>query len=168
MKDNDARIIIPFYDRDEKLLGFQGRAVGTSKIRYITIKQNEECKKIFGYDKIDLTRKVYVVEGPFDSMFLSNSVAVMDANLLSVTATVRDNIVLVFDNEPRNKEIVKQMKKAIDMKYSICIWPSTIKQKDINEMILAGYTKEQLEYIIDQNTFTDLKAQLQYNIWRKV
>jgi hypothetical protein len=168
MKDDDARIVLPFYDRDKKLLGFQGRAVGPSKIRYITIKQNEECKKIFGYDRVDLTKKVYVVEGPFDSMFLSNSVAVMDANLSSISDTIKNNVVLVFDNEPRNKDVVKQIKRAIEKKYDVCIWPISIEQKDINDMILAGYTKENIEQIINQNTFNDLKAQLQFNTWRKV
>jgi predicted RNA-binding Zn-ribbon protein involved in translation (DUF1610 family) len=168
LKDNDARIVIPFFDRDKKLLGVQGRAIGVSKVRYITIKQNEDCKKIFGLDRLDLSKKVYVTEGPIDSLFLKNSVATMDANLSSVADTIKTNFVLVFDNEPRNKEIVKQMKRAIDKKYAICIWPSTIEQKDINDMIMAGYTKEQLEYIIDQNTFTDLKAQMQFNMWRKV
>ena len=168
LKDNDARIVIPFFDRDKKLLGVQGRAIGVSKVRYITIKQNEDCKKIFGLDRLDLSKKVYVTEGPIDSLFLKNSVATMDANLSSVADTIKTNFVLVFDNEPRNKEIVKQMKRAIVKKYAICIWPSTIEQKDINDMIMAGYTKEQLEYIIDQNTFTDLKAQMQFNMWRKV
>jgi hypothetical protein len=168
MKDNDARIVIPFYSRDRKILGFQGRAIGPSKVRYITIKQNEDCKKIFGYEKIDPMRRVYVVEGPFDSMFLTNSVATMDANLASVTDTIKDNIVLVFDNEPRNKNIVKFMERAIEKNFTVCVWPSTIQEKDINDMILSGYTKEQLEYVIDQNTFSDLKARLQFNTWRKV
>lgn len=168
MKDNDARIVIPFFDRDKKLLGFQGRSLGSSKVRYITIKQNEDCKKIFGYDKIDLSRKVYVVEGPFDSLFINNAVAMMDANLSSVSNIIKTNVVLVFDNEPRNKEIVKHMKKAIEDNYSVCIWPNTMEEKDINDMILSGYTKEQIEYIIDQNTFQDLKAHLQFNAWRKI
>ena len=168
LKDDDPRIILPFYDRENKLLGFQGRAIGQSKIRYITIKQNDDCKKIFGLNRLDLSKKVYVTEGPFDSLFLTNSVATMDANLSSVTDTIKNNFVLIFDNEPRNKEIVKNMKRAIDKNMNICIWPSTIQEKDINDMILSGYTKEQLEFIIDQNTFTDLKAQLQFNMWRKV
>lgn len=168
LKDDDARIVLPFYDRDNKLLGVQGRAIGASKIRYITIKQNEECKKIFGLDRLDLSKKVYVVEGPIDSLFLDNAVATMDANLTSVSDVIKDNFVLVFDNECRNKEIVKNMERALKKNYPVCIWPSSIQEKDINDMILSGYAKEQLEFIIDQNTFTDLKAQLQFNMWRKV
>jgi predicted RNA-binding Zn-ribbon protein involved in translation (DUF1610 family) len=168
LKENDARIVLPFFDRDNKLLGVQGRAIGASKVRYITIKQNEDCKKIFGLDRLDLSKKVYVVEGPIDSLFLDNAVATMDANLSSVVDIVKSNFVLVFDNESRNKEIIRNMERAMKKNFPICIWPPTIEQKDINDMILAGYTKEQVEYIIDQNTFSDLKAQLQFNMWRKV
>lgn len=164
----DARIVLPFYDRNMKLLGVQGRSIGKSAVRYITIKQNEDCQKIFGLNRLDLTQKIYVLEGPIDSLFLPNAVATMDANLSSITQTFKDNIVLVFDNEPRNKDVLKQMNRAIAQKLPVCIWPSNMEQKDINDMILSGLTTEQIQYIVDQNTFSDLKAQLQFNVWRKV
>lgn len=168
LKENEARIIIPFFDRDKKLLGFQGRAVGESKVRYITIKQNEDCKKIFGFDRVNISKKVYVVEGPIDSLFIENAVAMMDANLSSVADTIKTNFVLVFDNEPRNKEIVRNMERAINKNYSICIWPTTLECKDINDMFISGLTMQQIQNIIDDNTFTELKAKLQFNMWRKV
>lgn len=168
LKDNDARIVIPFYDRDKKLLGVQGRAIGASNVRYITIKQNEDYKKIFGLDRLDLSKKVYVVEGPIDSLFLDNAVATMDANLSSVVDTIKTNFVLVFDNEPRNKEIIRNMERAMKKNFPICVWPSNIEQKDINDMVLSGLTSQQIQSMIDENTFTDLKAKLQFNVWRKV
>jgi transcription elongation factor Elf1 len=76
---NDERIAIPFRDVDGTLLGVQGRALGDSKVRYILIKVSEDSKKIFGLDKVDFSKPVYVVEGPFDAMFLENSLAMMDA-----------------------------------------------------------------------------------------
>lgn len=168
LKDEDGRIVLPFYDRDNGLLGVQGRAIGQSKIRYITIKQNESCKKIYGLNNVDLTKTIYVVEGPIDSLFLNNAVAMMDGNLTSVSNIIKEKYVLIFDNEPRNKEIVKNMERAIKNRFNICIWPSNILEKDINDMILSGLTSSQIQSIIDQNTFTDLKAQLQFNTWRKV
>lgn len=165
---NDSRMIIPFYDAENSLLGFQGRAIGDSNVRYITLKQNDDCKKIYGLNRLNHTQKIYVVEGPIDSMFLNNAVATMDANLSSITDMINKNFVLVFDNEPRNKEIIRNMKRAIDKNYNICIWPTHMEQKDINDMILSGLTTEQIHHIIDDNTYSNLKAQLQFNMWRKI
>ena len=165
--DNDTRLVIPFYDRDNNLLGVQGRALDQSKIRYITIKK-EEAKKIYGLNRIDLTKQIYVVEGPIDSLFLNNAVATMDANLTSVSDILPSNIVLVFDNEKRNKEIVNNMERAIKRNFQVCIWPDSIEQKDINDMIKSGLTIQNIHDIIQKNTFVDLKAQLQFNLWRKV
>ena len=165
--DNDTRLVIPFYDRDNNLLGVQGRALDQSKIRYITIKK-EEAKKIYGLNRIDLTKQIYVVEGPIDSLFLNNAVATMDANLTSVSDILPSNIVLIFDNEKRNKEIVNNMERAIKRNFQVCIWPDSIEQKDINDMIKSGLTIQNIHDIIQKNTFVDLKAQLQFNLWRKV
>jgi hypothetical protein len=169
MRSDDPRVVIPFYDQDNNLLGFQGRGIKSSQIRYITIKMSEDLPKIFGLNRVDFNRRIIVTEGPFDAMFLSNALAVMDANLASVANTVKaNNFVLVFDNEPRNREIVKYMERAIEADFAVCIWPSNIREKDINDMVRGGYTPEQVEYIIDQNTFVNLKAKLQFNMWRKV
>ena len=165
--DNDARLVLPFYDRENSLLGVQGRTLDQSKIRYITIKK-DDAKKIYGLNTIDLTKQIYVVEGPIDSLFLNNAVATMDANLTSVSDMLPSNIVLVFDNEKRNKEIVKNMERAIKKNFHICIWPSSMEQKDINDMIKSGLTTDSIHSIIKENTFVDLKAQLQFNLWRKV
>ena len=167
--DNDCRIILPFYDMDHNLIGVQGRSIGQSKLRYITVKKNEKSRKIFGIDRLDLDERVYVLEGPIDSLFLKNSIATMDANLSSITDMLTtSNVVLVFDNEKRNSEILKNMEKAIKKNLSVCIWPKSIEQKDVNDMILSGHTAEHVQYIIDANTFSGVKAQLQLNMWRKV
>lgn len=166
--DKDQRIVIPFYDTENTLLGVQGRTISKSKIRYITLKVAEDCQKVFGLNKVDFSKTIYVVEGPLDSLFLDNCIAPMDAALYSVIQTVGDyDYVFVFDNEARNKEIVKHMSKAVKTGKKICVWPATIKSKDINDMILSGMTSDQIKSIIDSNTFSDLKAQLQLQLYKK-
>lgn len=163
---NDARIVIPFFDRDNNLIGFQGRAIQKSDIRYITIKFSEDSPKVFGLNKIDFNKTIYVVEGPFDAMFLDNSIAMMDATLTKAIAIVGDyDYVFVYDNEPRNKQIVKHIDNTIKMGYNVCLWPRDIAQKDVNDMILAGLHPQS---IIDSNTFSDLRAKLEFEQWRKV
>ena len=166
----EPRIVIPFYNREGNLLGVQGRAIGQSKIKYITIKANDDAYKIFGWDGLDTSKTVYVVEGPIDSLFLSNCVATMDAALYTAPSVIGLDLdyTFVYDNEPRNKQIVSNMRKTIDMGYKICVWPDTIEQKDINEMVLAGMHPSQIQHIIDNNTYEGLIATMKMNQWSRV
>ena len=164
----EPRLVIPFYDEKNILLGFQGRALVNSKVKYITIKLSDDNLKVYGLDRVDKTKKIYVVEGPIDSMFLQNSLAMMDASLYNVISTVGNyDYTFVFDNEPRNKDVCKHMQKAITMGKSVCIWPKHLDMKDINEMILRGYSPAMIQGIIDSNTFSLLKAQLEFGSWSK-
>jgi hypothetical protein len=166
---NDERIVIPFYDEKNILQGVQGRTISNSQIRYITIIINEEVKKVYGLNTIDFTKKIYVVEGPIDSFFLQNSIAMMDASLYRATALVGQyDYVFVYDNEPRNKDIVKHMKKTIDLGHNICIWPKDLKEKDINDMILSNHSPSEIQNIIDKNIYSDLRAKLEFENWKKV
>jgi len=166
---DEERIIFPFYDKDKVLTGFQGRAIGESKVKYITVKLDEENKKIFGLEKVDFSKRIYVVEGPIDSMFLQNSLAVMDASLYNISLTLGNHdYVFIHDNEPRNRDIVKQMDKTISHGKNIFIWPRNITSKDINDWILTGTTPSEIQAVIDRNTFCDLRAKLEFEQWKKV
>jgi hypothetical protein len=112
---------------------------------------------------------VLLVEGPIDSLFLNNCLASGDANLALTAKELKlENIVLCFDNEPRNKEVVKLIFNAVKANYSVVIWPNTVEGKDINEMIMNGSTKAEIESIISNNTFKGIEAQMKFNMWKKV
>ena len=169
---DDARLVIPFYDEYNDLIAVSGRALETSDktLRYVTVRTNDsEEKLVFGLDRLDKSKTVKIVEGPIDSLFLSNCVASGDANL-SLTAKNIDNDkkILIFDNEPRNKEIVKMMQDAIKLGQDVVIWPNTIVGKDINEMIMNGLSPDEIERIISSNTFRDIEAQLNFTMWKKI
>lgn len=169
LKEDDPRLIIPFYDIDGTLLAVQGRSLRDSKIRYITIKLDEESIKIFGLNTVNKEEKIYVTEGPIDSLFLPNAVATADANLANAVNYIpREKLVLVFDNEPRNKDICKLMDKAIENHFAICIWPEMMQEKDINDMVLSGFTPDEIVDIIDKNTFVNLRAKMEFIQWKKV
>jgi hypothetical protein len=169
---DDARLVIPFYNEYNELIAVSGRALetGDKTLRYITLRTDESKEKlIYGLDRVNLSETLRIVEGPIDSLFLKNCIASGDANLvLCADAISSDKIVLVFDNEPRNKEIVKMMQNAIGLKYNVVIWPSNIGGKDINEIILSGKSQDEIEEIISSNTFKDIEAQLKFNMWKKV
>lgn len=169
LKDNDPRLIIPFYDEEKNLVAFQGRSLGESKLRYITIKLDQDNYKVFGLDRIDQDEMIYVVEGPIDSLFLKNAVATADSNLMAVSKIFdRSKVTLVYDNEPRNKELHKQMERAIEEHYNVVIWPEMIDKKDINDMILDGFSSDEIQDIISKNTFVNLRAKAEFVNWKKV
>jgi len=168
----DARLVIPFYDKYNTLIGVSGRALENSdyKLRYVTLRTNEsQDKLIYGMDKVNTNELVKIVEGPLDSMFLTNCVGSGDSALIQTAKLIdAENKVLIFDNEPRNKEIVKLMDDAIKLGYNVVIWPDTMEQKDINEMVMSGISPDEIERIISSNTFTGLRAQMKFISWKKI
>jgi hypothetical protein len=167
-KKNDKRIVIPFLSEGEKIYGYQGRSLDPkSNLRYITTTLDPKYPKIYGLDSVKTDRDIYITEGPFDSMFLDNSIAMggSDVNLDSIFKTKQVSFVFVFDNEPRNKQIVEKMQQCIDAGYSLVIWPSTIEQKDINDMVIAGINPKE---IVQCNSYSGLEAKVKLMTWKKV
>ena len=165
-KYDEPRIIIPLVYK-EKLIGIQGRSLDFSNpksIKYITVMFDEEAPKIYGLDGIDKKLPVYVVEGPFDSTFINNSVALCgsDGDLGYFEGS---SIVLVYDNEPRNREIVNRIGKCIDRGEKVVIWPNGVEQKDINDMVLAGHD---VMSMLKSNTYSGLEAKVKFNTWKKI
>ena len=161
---DEPRIIIPMYDRDKNLIGFQGRSLTHNSVKYITVMLEDSAPKIYGLDTIDEKLPVYVVEGPFDSTFINNSVALCgsdgDLGYLEGSDTI-----LVYDNEPRNREIVGRIERCIDRNQKVVIWPSNIIEKDINDMVLAGHD---VMSMIKLNTYSGLEAKIKFNTWKKI
>ena len=143
---------------------FQGRSLGPNSVKYITVMLNEDAPKIYGLDKIDETKPIYITEGPFDSTFVENSVAMCGSDLDIRTFGWSDYI-WVFDNEPRNREIVERIDKTIHRGDKVVIWPLNIKEKDINDMVLCGHD---VMNVLESNTYSGLKAKIKFNNWKKV
>ena len=161
---DESRIVIPMYDETKNLIGFQGRSLGKSFTKYITVMLDEEAPKVYGLDSIDKTSPVYITEGPFDSTFIRNSIAMCGADA-DISSWGIGNPVWVYDNEPRNREIVERIRKTIDTGDSIIIWPTNIEQKDINDMVLAGHD---VMSMLELNTYSGLQAKIKFNNWKKI
>ena len=160
---DDSRIIIPLV-KDNELIGLQGRSLGPSYVKYITVMLNDDAPKIYGLDKIDHEKPIYIVEGPFDSTFLDNSIAMVGSDI-DIRSYNWSNYIWVYDNEPRNREIINRISKAIDRGDKVVIWPSNIVEKDINDMVLGGHD---IKDIVESNTFQGLEAKLNFTNWKKV
>jgi hypothetical protein len=163
---SEDRLVIPFYNRQGRFVGVTCRALGDERLRYVTIRINDDEPLVYNLDKVDINRDVYVTEGPLDSLFLDNAVAAGSSDLKAVAKAIpKDKMVLVFDNQPRNVELVKLMTKASDEGYRMVIWPKNIRQKDINEMFLAGVA---VKDIINQNTFEGLELKMVISEWKMI
>lgn len=167
--DNDEpRLIIPFIDKNGNVFGFQGRSFAKDGIRYISIILDPSHPKVFNYDTLDLEKTVYVVEGPIDAMFISNCIAMAGADVNLESLNIKpENAVMVFDNEPRNKQIMKKVEKSIEMGYNVVIWGSDVEQKDINDMVLAGMEPYEIKKLINERTYSGLEALLKLNEWKR-
>jgi len=161
-REEHPRLVIPFYDENGKVFAAQGRAFGKEQPKYLTIKF-EDRPKIFGLDRADLTERVYVVEGPIDSLFLENSLAVAGSDFRDLPPC---DMTIIMDNEPRSKEIIDKMEKLIDKQYELVIWPDSIPQKDINDMVLGGH--QDIQTTIDNNTFSGLQAKMRLASWNRI
>ena len=162
------RLIIPFYDTTGKVFAFQGRAFGKEQPKYLTIKLDENKQKVYGLDKVNFQKPIYITEGPIDSLFIDNCLAAGGADLFLKNKIPNENITYIFDNEPRNKEIVKRMYKVIEQDFNVVIWPDEIQLKDVNDMIMSGLTKLELQNIISNNTYSKLSALTKLNYWKKI
>ena len=159
----ESRIIIPLFYK-KNLIGIQGRSVDPSPVKYITTMFDDDAPKIYGLDNIRRDAPVFITEGPFDSTFIRNSIAMCGADA-DISKWGISSPVWIYDNEPRSSEITRRIQSAISSKQTVVIWPSNIREKDINDMVLAGHD---VQSMVELNTYTGLEAQLNFNRWKRV
>ena len=166
IKSKEPRLVFPFYDENKSLTGVSCRAIRGEALRYITVKIHDDQPLIYGLEDVDTTKPVYVVEGPIDSLFLDNCIAVagLSMNKLNNIGVPKDKLIIVHDNQSRNIEVCKVIQKTIDNDYKCVIWPDYIEQKDINEMISYNIN---VHRVIKENTFSGLSAVVEFTRWRK-
>ena len=161
---DESRIIIPMYDEDKILIGFQGRSLGPNSVKYITVMINDNAQKVYGLDQVDSQKPIYIIEGPFDATLVQNGVAMCGSDL-DIRSFGWSDCIYVYDNEPRNREIVNRIDKTINGGYKVVIWPKSIVEKDINDMGLGGH---KIMSVLESNTYSGLQAKVKFNSWKKI
>lgn len=164
------KLILPFFDLEGNLIGAQARSIDPSeKLRYETIKHPEVEHMVFGLDCWNRNQTTRIVEGPIDSLFVQNSIAMASSDLKRIKKVLPslniDDTVFCWDNEPRSKEIVKLIENAIENNLKVFLWPDTIPCKDFNDAVNIGVD---VETIIRDNTFRGVGAKLRFVTWRKI
>jgi len=164
----EPRLVIPFFDKDNQLIGAQGRALQESKVRYVTVKVHEDAPKVFGLERWNSDQHTYLVEGPIDSLFLPNCLAMAGADMSDLSILDKDKTTLIFDNEPRNFQIARSMVKSLQDGWKIVVWPNSITCKDINDMVLTSIKDARLVEIINTNTYSGQRGEWEVHSWKKV
>lgn len=173
---NDQRIVIPIFSRAGALTGAQGRLLASvnpsREIRYITIKADKDGGRLwYGLERVDKNERIVVVEGPIDSLFLRNGVAMLGlSDPLNIPIGLpTDKLVYALDNEPRNKQVVEAMESLIDAGRTVCVWDSRVSGvKDINDMVKKGMRPSEVESIVRECSLSGLSAKLALGKWKRV
>lgn len=173
----DPRLVIPFYNKSGEVVAVQGRSLSMkdeqnarNTVKYITVKADKSIDRLwYGMWRANPKKRVYAVEGPLDSLFIPNTVAMVGAGAVqNIPDRLKNSdMVFVLDNEPRNKQIVKYNEQLIAAGRKVCIWSSTNKHKDINDMIFERSSRD-IRKEIDKNTYSGLEATVRLNQWRRV
>lgn len=162
---SEPRLVIPFYDRSGKMFMAQGRSLFKSKMKYLTVRLDEDAPKVYGLDRWNPNERTYVVEGPLDSLFLPNCLAVAGADLESLTTLNKNSTTLIFDNEPRNPITVKKITQAIDRGWTVFIPPRGYVVKDLNEAIQSGMNQGSLQIFVQTHSYEGMRAKLELSQW---
>jgi hypothetical protein len=165
----DPRIILELRDENGKLFGIQGRALKSSPMRYITIRFDDSQPKLFGMDSVNRSQPIFVTEGPFDSLFLPNSIALCGGDVSqSLQRYSGCDVTVVLDNEPYSKDTVSRMRAAIDRGFKVAFWKIDPKFKDINDMVVkGGFSPEFILNHIKENSFKGGYALATLLMWKK-
>jgi hypothetical protein len=166
LRQGEPRLVIPFFDKDNQLIGAQGRALRESKVRYVTVKVYENAPKVFGLERWNSDQHTYLVEGPIDSLFLPNCLAMAGADMSDLSILDKEKTTLIFDNEPRNFQIARSMIKSLQDGWKVVIWPNSIACKDINDMVLTSIKDTRLVEIINRNTYSGQRGEWEVHSWK--
>ena len=155
------------------LQGIIGRAIAKDdNPRYMIIKAREDATMVFNFDNVDLTEQVFIAEGVYDSVILSNSVGQLG---LTKKADVEEipNRVWCLDNQPRSADVVKNLEELISTGESVVLWnrlPGYLQQyKDLNSMFVdGGASKKFLDNYVRNNVYCGEAAKVELNEWAKV
>lgn len=169
LKYDEGRIVLPYFTKEGEFYAYQGRVLdGSEGVRYIMIIIDPAIPPLFGLDRVDLDRSVWVVEGPIDSLFLPNALAYGGGHFSALTKVAeRDKFIIATDNEPHSTDAKKRLLQMVENGYRVVVWPSFIEQKDINAMVLAGHDPEWIVQVMNQNTYEGLTAKLKIAEWSK-
>lgn len=171
LKYESPRLVFVIRNEDREIIGYVTRAIyKKDPMRYYNISITKE-PLLYGINRLDNTKPIWIVEGIIDSLFLENSIASCSSSFQpAVDFCNRKNYkqyTLVYDNEPYNQQICNNIKHSIESGHEVVIYNQfPFKGKDINEMILKnGIGGKEVQAELSRHAFQGIRAQLEYFYW---
>ena len=163
-------IVFPVRNFDLKLVGWQVRDIFSEdkRRRFATCTLNGSSGELcFVPRPLDKTKPVFVVEGCIDALFIRNSVARLQAALWKFQPEGLECIYF-NDQEPRNREVAKEIHRCVDKGLRTVLLPSAFEEMDVNDLVCRlGMTGEQIEETFTEHSWKGLEAQVRYASWRR-
>jgi hypothetical protein len=172
------RVCLPSYDTNNKVVYYQTRSFLENDDRPKYLSKINSPKNVYGIENVtDIHKYIYLFEGPIDSFFIENGVAIygiQENSTQSLTEYQRDilskyyymNTVWVLDNQHIDTASREKTKLLLDRGENVFIWPRSLsKFKDFNEMCMK-YNLDEIDHkFIESRTFSgsDAKMQLMMN-----
>ena len=148
------------------VIGYQLRSIDPNcpkSKRFVTCIEPQKTG-VYGIEHIDWSKQIFVTEGPIDSLFIPNCIAVMTSALYRVKI---DDAIYVNDCEPRNKEIVKQIERAINQGCRVTLLPEKYFSLDINDIVCKyNLSENDLVLLLKSNTYQGIGAKIHFSNWR--
>jgi hypothetical protein len=163
------RLVFPYFDANGRVYALTARAFGKEEPKYIFVGIDEEATRIYGLNRIDTKKTIFAVEGQIDSLCLDNCIAVGGADYSShILKSLQSKLIIVPDNDfVRNKQVANSVNKAIELGFTVSLFPENFRYKDINDAVKAGMTKQQLQELILLNAKSGAEAKLELIFRRK-
>jgi DNA primase len=165
------RLVIPFISDNGKTNCYQTRALTENQFPKYLTKFGE--KEMFGINNInEEIPYVFIFEGPIDSMFVKNGVAMAslaptEHQLQQLTNLIGYEQIWVFDNDKNNKQTSRKIEKYIKEGKKIFVWPKEFQKfKDFNEICCSLELDEIPWNFVVKNSAAGQEAQLKQKLLR--
>lgn len=170
-KVHKNRLIIPFFVNG-KISCYQSRALDKKQFPKYLTKFGE--KDVFGLDNINSEIPyVFIFEGPIDSMFVQNGVAIASLTATEhqhkqLTALIGYELIYVFDNDENNQQTSNKIEKHIKDGKTVFIWPTEFNNfKDFNEVCCKLQIDEVPWNFVVKNSHKGPSALLKFKLTRR-
>jgi hypothetical protein len=174
-KVHKNRLILPFYDSNGDIIFYQTRTLlekdSYEKPKYLS-KVGAE-KSLYGVHNLDLFHdNVYIFEGPIDSFFIKNGLAVCgiqeetnrtfnELQSKQITQLTTFKKIWCLDNQWNDNASLKKSSILVDSGEHVFIWPEAFKNyKDLNELCIKFNRDSINPELITKNTYSGLKAKI--------
>lgn len=177
-KIHKNRLVLPFKDINNQIIFYQSRKIFDWDKHPSYLSKINSDKSLFNIENVDMTNDdtIYMFEGPIDSCFVKNGIAVAGINdgISSFNPKQEDQLrgfklfdkIWCLDSQHIDKTSRDKSLKLLENGEKVFIWPEKIgkKYKDFNEMCIDKQIDQIPINFIKKNSQCGTSAILKFKI----